>query len=394
MNFHFLIEAERCPRSVALRYSSYPTVWKRRGYPDKPTISSILGQVVHSSIRRIVQELARGGCQSLRDPNAIQILKTIGGYSRVISDNTTSLLDRLSENPRFSRMREATSTALRTRMPEIREHLQILLSRLTWNKTGPAMQQTEPSSRESTSSSTRRFPLSLGEHFEVELRSESLKWVGVADLINISENECTITDFKSGEESELHSLQIRVYGLLWYHDADLNPDKRPASTLVLSYLHGDTVVSWAPSQLLQLTQEINSRTDSARKALEPSKPFANLSEDNCRRCSVRHLCDEYWTDQRKQDQSSGAQSHAYFDDIEILVHDRKSSNAWQCECSLSNTIATGTKVLLRISPTDILLADQLKGGTTVRLVDALVSSLSDAEPSVIHVTANTEILFI
>src|SRR6267154_2593149 len=112
MNFHFLIEAERCPRSVALRYSSYPTIWKRRGYPDKPTISSIFGQIVHSSVRRIVHELARRGCQSLRDPKAIQILKTIGGYSRVISENTNSLLDRLRDNPRFSRTREATSTAL------------------------------------------------------------------------------------------------------------------------------------------------------------------------------------------------------------------------------------------------------------------------------------------
>jgi hypothetical protein len=61
MRVHYLLEAERCPRSVALRYSRYATSWTKQGYPERPHVASLVGQRVHASVERIASELLKLG---------------------------------------------------------------------------------------------------------------------------------------------------------------------------------------------------------------------------------------------------------------------------------------------------------------------------------------------
>ena len=64
MNFHYLVRAEQCPRSAALRHATYSQLWSRRDYPDKPSLAGLAGMVMHRAIARIIRALADGGVDS------------------------------------------------------------------------------------------------------------------------------------------------------------------------------------------------------------------------------------------------------------------------------------------------------------------------------------------
>lgn len=92
MNFHFLLEAEKCPRRAALRRSHYKDLGGFYGYPDSPTQSVLIGRITHVSVARIASQLAQRGCTSVRDPHSVAVLKDLGGYSRMITEVADRIL--------------------------------------------------------------------------------------------------------------------------------------------------------------------------------------------------------------------------------------------------------------------------------------------------------------
>src|SRR5208282_6846346 len=84
-SFWWLIEVETCPRRVALRTANYPALWDRTGYPPKPNVAALLGQIVHAAVGTITTTLRSRGVASVRDADAVSILRELGGFSQVIS---------------------------------------------------------------------------------------------------------------------------------------------------------------------------------------------------------------------------------------------------------------------------------------------------------------------
>jgi hypothetical protein len=389
MNLHLLLEAERCPKAVVLRRSSYPQVWNRDGYPEKPNPASIFGQIIHASVARIVVNLAKDGCTSLQDPRAMVSLKAMGGYSKIISEVASSILARLSDNPRFIPITDYVTSTVRMRIPQIRQHVQVLISRMVWNGSArlPANAGVNPGQVQTS----RRKPLAAGTHFEVKLRDEELKWNGVADMIDFSADECVITDFKSGEESEFHALQIRVYALLWLRDVELNPRATRASKLILSYARGDKVspgISEIDADVLD--NDLRIRSELVRSSFDGDKTKAILSDENCAQCQVRHLCREYWTSERKISRPTKSRD-CYFDDLEVVVTARRADRTWEADCKISNILSAPVRVLVRISSEALPLACHLNPGTRLRLIDALVSPGEENIP-LVQMAIFTELL--
>ena len=108
MNFHYLVRAEQCPRSAALRHATYSQLWSRRGYPDKPTLAALAGMVLHRAIARIIRALADDGLDSFKDPRSVAILKSLGGYSKVIATSVQDVTKSLAGNPRFELVRASS----------------------------------------------------------------------------------------------------------------------------------------------------------------------------------------------------------------------------------------------------------------------------------------------
>jgi len=391
MSFHYLTEAERCPRAVALRHSHYESIWSKRGYPDNPNIFGLIGQIVHLSIQRIVSALSNNRCTSIRDPESIRVLKELGGYSTVISSVTEAILKPFEGNPRFVRHNEQMALNLRTRMPQIREKLQVFLSRLHWTS---RLQLIEPRTEAvgRTSDRWKRTPLSDGTYSEVELRDPNLKWRGLVDLLEVDGAACTITDIKTGEKSEAHKAQIMVYAILWRDDNELNPKASLPSQLVLSYPDADEVLPAPTSQDLdRLTHELRNRSNLVRMKIDTNLPEANVSEENCRGCQVRLICQEYWSP-AKRPTSPPTQTNS--DDIEVVLLKQLGQTTWEAECRVSSILKHSTKILIRFSSADRLIGEHFKCGIVVRLAGALLILRDAAEMPLLQITTATEPLFL
>jgi hypothetical protein len=366
-SFWWLIEVETCPRRVALRHANYPDVWGKTGYPPKPQVHTIVGQIVHATVGKIVTVLRERGAGSVREPGAISILRELGGFSTIISRVVSDVFDRIADNPRLHSTDRLHCEVLR-RLPLMREKVQALLSRVVW--------PSSPGGRTETPGDTRQA-LGLGPHFEILLKSSILRWKGVADLIDIHPSQVAIVDFKTGEPSPYHAEQIRTYALLWARDCDANPLGAPATDLVLSYPTGNVAIS-APNEaeLRTLESELLARTASAKTAMLATQPPAQIAPDNCNQCDVKHLCSDYWIPRSRK--VLAPESRVEFDDVELLIEERLGEQSWRCKCLLATHIPINSSVLLRVGHDNATLDCGLETNSIFRVVGALVSRAEQA----------------
>lgn len=392
MNFHYLLRAEQCPRSAALRHATYSQLWNRRGYPDKPNLAALSGMVIHRSIARIVRALADSGISSFEDPRSVAILKSLGGYSKVIAESVTDVFQALAGNPRFELVRTSSLLRLNSRLSAIREQVQLLLSRLKWKLQPPPVDLTKDLDADAVEGD--RLPLEQGTHFEVELRHPGIKWRGFADLIELHDDFCTIEDFKSGEPSDNHLLQLQIYALLWSHDEELNPAKTAVDKLVICYPNGDRIVPHDKKSCSKLAQELQARTKAVHKAVSGSESQANLDAERCPQCDVRHLCSAYWSESRPASFGDPVTARVQVDDVQLALRSRKAQNTWSAECQLSNHIPVGSTVLLRWMPKEFVVLDQLLPGSEVRLSGALLSYSEDAKLQIVSCSMATDLILL
>src|SRR2546428_742158 len=118
-------------------------------------------------------------------------------------------------------------SALRLKRPELRQRVQLIVSRSKFSLNGPVREGDEV--REQPD----RTP--VGSFAEVELRPEAFSWTGRADLITVTPISCTIVDYKTGIPHESHPEQLRIYALLWFLDRTRNPSKMLATELIIAY---------------------------------------------------------------------------------------------------------------------------------------------------------------
>lgn len=376
MNVHFFLRALKCPRSAALRYARYSTLWNRSGYPERPSVPALAGTAVHVAVARVASALAKNGCTSAADPRFFSILKNLGGYSTVIKTVLREIIDNQADNPRFQNVRETCVSLLNNRIPQLRESVQIQLSRLTWEI--PSEHAAQPPC--SKTGALPRRPLSAGSHFEVELRSKSLKWRGIADLIELTDSTCDLTDFKNGNPSDDHLFQLRVYALLWNSDEERNPNAVPIRTLRLSYPFEDREIAFDESDRQSIESTLASSTPLVRESIQGPTSKAVLDSSICPDCDVRQLCSEYWTSARPIPTNSV--SGDCFDDIQILLMEKKGQSTWLASVQSATYLKRSTAILFRFTSSGFGPMDHLTAGTILRLTGALVSETEGSSPVV------------
>jgi PD-(D/E)XK nuclease superfamily len=386
MSFYRLRESETCPRRAALKSGAYPDIWNRLGYPPKPRLPALIGQVVHSSLRTLGAKFAKAGCSSASEPGAAALLKTLGGLSQIIRKSLDIVLAEQLQNPRGLASRKRLFEVLEAHMPQAREQVQLKLSHLQFAKSVVAATGNQD---DIPSRALHR------SHSEVELRAPVLRWVGVADYIALFEDYCEIVDFKSGEPDEEHKLQILIYALLWARDQKLNPDRRIANRLTLLY-ENRTVDVPAPSEneLHDLEGQIQTRTQLARSGFSALPPEARPSPNNCRFCDVRHLCSEYWKPQTQQQLAEHESSPSDYADIEARIISQQGMKCWKAIAVSSKALLHGTPILLRTSVFDNSLDEVLlseAGQHHVRILDGrLANRPSDGSPTLVTISEGSE----
>jgi hypothetical protein len=356
-----LADIEACPRRWALSAAEYSGLWSGRGYPPRPQLNALAGTVVHLALETIMREFVRAQCFSIEDAKVPQVLRSLGGYTRVIHDSIDRVLDRLILNPRGLPLIEAAARALRGQASKLRIRTQTILSRL--RLPGSVAMSV------SGSGPMRRAPLSIGAYPEIQLHARRIGWKGKADLITLSDEACEISDFKTGAQDDSHGFQIRVYALLWRADEELNPSQRLADRLLLRYGSVDVEVP-APtaSELDNLERDLVARTDAARRAVSAERPKARPSSENCRFCGVRQLCGEYWEAATQQALGGSGGADRRFTDVELTVTGRHGPSSWDAVIEIARDAGTGKPAVLRTKENQ-----QFQPGERLRVLDAALA---------------------
>lgn len=363
-SFSSLSEVEACPRRWSLSRASYPGVWDRPGYPEYVYVGTVVGHVIHGSLEIIVGELVRAGCTTVEDASAANVLRSIGGYSKLLRDQIEAHVSRLADNPRCSARLDQLQRDLLTRLPEMRQSVQALVARSKMRAS---------SSEPASSGGPIDARLVDGTYTEFEVRSDELALSGRIDLLVVSGREVHITDYKSGAPSSEHEDQLRTYATLWARRSDPDPDRPLATRLTISYLGQDVEVD-APDreEIDRLAHELRDRIRDATAQLTSAEPAAKPAVDTCKFCSVRHLCEDYW---RMANQPLAAGPA----DIEIEVLARNGPRSWVVRTS------TAVEGVVRTSE-----GGDLSEGQRTRLLGAFISPTEDDEPLTISLSANSE----
>lgn len=381
MSFSDLREIEACPRRWALSEAHYPNIWEGAGYPRNPQIGAMIGSVVHLSLKRITVALLRAGCSSIRDPSAVTALKNLGGYTKVVSDCSREILAVEEANPRSARIHDAVEQKIRSKTAEIREQVQIFLSRIH-------LQSARVVDNYERARKVHRAALMTGSSSEVELIANKIGWAGIADLINVSDDVCEIADFKTGEPSPDHLFQLKVYSLLWMLDTEVNPSSRHATKLTIYHTNGEIdVKAPTPEELLTMERELTDRTNAATMALNSHPPEARPNLENCQYCSVRQLCEDYWTTEIQRRLAAEEGKEMDFMDLEATITNRHGPLSWDAVAEISGALAAGNPVVLRLAPGE----PDLQVGDRIRLLGAHLTSTGDeSKPAVVTAYQTSE----
>jgi hypothetical protein len=373
-------EIEDCPRRWALSAAEYPELWSGRGYPPKLQVAALAGSVVHLALEIITKQLSRAGVPSMGDPSAPQVLRELGGYTRVVEECVERLLERYVDNPRARALMEHAQRTLRGQVPALRARVQSMLSRLRLPK--GALVPTVPSSPKS-SGPLPRLPFLNGTYPEVEVRAKSIGWKGKLDLLVLDDDACEITDFKTGAADEAHKFQVRAYAVMWRLDDELNPSGRVVDRLVLAYESQDVdVAPPSASEIDSLGGELLRRRQEAEAALGVLPPLARPNAKSCRYCGVRQLCDAYWTSA-----SQVASDDGRFGDVELKITGRHGPTSWDAVVVRARDLPERAAALLRLQQ-----PREFKTGTHVRVLDgALARDPEDATaPTIVTLSSSSE----
>jgi CRISPR/Cas system-associated exonuclease Cas4 (RecB family) len=361
---------ERCPRQWSLANASYPAVWPRSGYPDRPSAGALRGIVLHRALELLTRNLRE--IEPSGVPPLVGALRDFGGYSAVVGIALDDLEKKLDENPRLTQGSSAIPRAIRQDAHVLRAQLQAM-SRVLIGLRPPSV---------NTAGATKDRPtttrLGYGSYTEVWLESAELRLAGQADLVTLTDDSVEIVDYKTGAPSPQHREQLDLYGLLWFNDEARNPEHRAATKLRAVY--PDEEAAWPAAgdkELAELAVVARERVSRADVALQTSPPPAKPSPANCNSCSVRHLCDDYWS-------VSPDLGRPRLVDAEVTLAEQVSGTTWRLSSS---------KLVPQIEGVGLLRTwtelSQLQVGDNLRLLDAYVTS--DDEATWLGASRNTEI---
>jgi hypothetical protein len=373
-SFSSLTEAVECPRRWTLARASYPKVWERSGYPARPVLPALVGSAVHHVLEVVLAKLHAERCSSVSDPRTASVLRELGGYTALLEDAVNRELERLRGNPRASQVFDALATALRQRIPEMRQRVQVVIARARLN---PA-----PLGAGTGAPSQARLPLAKGTHPEVELRVPALRFAGRADLVSLEDDACTLTDYKTGSPDPHHLEQIRIYALLWTRDEELNPTGIPTARLVIAYAtHDDVHGAPSSADLEEIAASLTARIRDAEDELSSRPPPAKPAAEMCRLCAVRHLCDDYWPSEAARTNSPAMAPPGSFVDCEATISQRNGPRSWLIALHPDESAA-----LLRTASE----ATPFRAGDRVRLLDLVHGKDDDTDTTILTMTQMSE----
>jgi hypothetical protein len=359
------------------------------GYPNRPNVGAYIGTIVHSAAELIIKSMVAAQVSSAIDSKAMATLRSLGGYSQILSGIIDNLVAGERGNPRFAQVGPSIERTQKSKIPQMREMIQQLLATRNW-WSGLATWKRHAQGTFSTGPQENRYPLGVGTHFEVTLRDKQMMWTGRLDVVEVSEDSCNISDIKTASPTSEHHEQMRVYAMLWNGDSELNPKGSPVTNLELVYGGGLVQIPIpVAGELDAFRDEISSRTNAMRNAISLPEVPAKPSRENCRYCQVKLLCEQFWGDLEAFGNNADALSN-----VVVVAEEARSESTWFVKISSSDAPLDCGRAILKRFEDDNAFWAEIKPGLTVRLADVLVSLREPEDLPLISLTMLSEALFI
>lgn len=343
-SFTTLAAWRECPRRWWLENARYRgATWER--YPQRVVPATVAGQLVHKAV-----ELWLKG-----EPEFVA--------KRAVKAVLCELLRVLRTNPRVDVGRLEAAISIDACVDKF-----FALTR--------GLSPSAPSVARTLRMSTDTPPAKASE-FWVEVEAPPV--CGRIDRVA----DGTLTDFKSGEsDASAHEAQLRFYAVLW-----LLRYKATPKALELRYPSSVHSVEVPALEALKtdasgLAKEIGQ----AAKAIPLGPPEAKPSVENCRYCSVRHLCGEYWNAPTTTSLRTLPMSGVPAEPRDVLV--KRLPSGWKAGLSCrGGAAAEGLGNIVLDVPDSHCPSDQ-PAPSNVRLLGAMVHS--DDKSVTVRATAFTE----
>ena len=138
--------------------------------------------------------------------------------------------------------------------------------------------------------------LSPGTYPDQVVEDAALSFMGVIDLLEVTDDGAEIADFKSGSLDPTHEEQIRCYSAVWRYDVIRNPEGRPETRLKIAYPSG-SIERRSGSRIdddqhKKCSCECGFQSLRSRLSRTSPLPARHPRTVNSARCDIS--CDEYW----------------------------------------------------------------------------------------------------
>ena len=358
MSVSALADIEACPMRWTLTHAGYEGARSESRYPAAPSIAAITGTTVHRAIEIVLRAFSAAGISDFSDAGAVAVLRQLGGFTQILEELVAKEIAELASNFRAAQRLPQLERALRGRIPEMRSQVQGLLARLSFTPGASGLAHGVGAGRRS---------LGAGTFSEVNVSALTPAWRGIIDLVTLTDSTCEIRDFKTGARHPQHIFQVQVYALLWARDARANPSGRLATRLVLSYPDGEADAPvLGPMEVELLEANLTSRAQSAVNSIAGPNTATLPSQENCRFCSVRQLCEPYW---ESDVQATATVERTVFGDIEVEIGSRRGPLTWNARTTRRAVLAADTELVVQYD----IERGEITDGQRIRLMQVAVT---------------------
>ncbi|RYZ17625.1 MAG: PD-(D/E)XK nuclease family protein [Myxococcaceae bacterium] len=285
-SYSSLQQMRQCARRWQLHHARYGD---QTGYPESFSPAAEQGRLVHRLVSLLFRAMAAAGNPAPGSPAfqaAARELNALGKATTLLRE----VQQKLTTHPRH-RGQQLRATAI-----EIYSAAAQLFQREYRPASHPP--DSPPSRAWSGEASAGRSPdasqealaqrlARQGRLSEQSLAHPSLPLHGIVDLLVQDPRGAIVIDFKTGAPQASHREQIELYGLLWWRQEGILPERGE-----VRYGTQAEAVPLEEATLHRLERVL--AEDIARLQLTLASEAPATPGEHCRHCSVRPLCDRYW----------------------------------------------------------------------------------------------------
>jgi CRISPR/Cas system-associated exonuclease Cas4 (RecB family) len=290
-----LTQIESCPRRWWLLHAKYDAL--AGPYPEPVSSGAMRGSIVHAALERFSVEWSRSGMT--KEPGGVKAFRRQFPIREIVRETRRRLLENARGNLRAQMAMLEANVSVDSCISLFKDLVRRSYGEPAFEN-AVAAEHCEDRSEERLAGASAEL---IGERAkkdvpcpavlpEVTPKVEDPRVHGKIDLVVTAEEGDCLVEYKTGEPKPEHEKQSRLYAFLWWAVTGrvvrerqlLYPNQNPVKL-------GAMTRAELEEEGVQLRERIAWADGEVQSAL----PSVRIDAERCRLCTVRQLCEKYWT---------------------------------------------------------------------------------------------------